>query len=210
MFPVKAKGLCNAHYARALKNGGDPGSSPIKPQNKEWGCSFGGCDKQRSSLGLCVGHYSQKRLGRELEPLRPHRNLSFRNEDGQRQCARCAQWVDPSNFHKSGNTSDRLGSHCRHCRQESKLLQNFKITEDEYQAMKSSQGGGCAICGCASSGIERLSVDHDHSCCPGKGLSCGKCVRGLLCADCNRAIGMMADDPLRLRAAASYLEKWGK
>lgn len=27
-------------------------------------------------------------------------------------------------------------------------------------------------------------VDHDHDCCPG-GWSCGRCVRGLICSECN-------------------------
>lgn len=33
-------------------------------------CSFDGCDRPSSSLGLCSGHYNQKRKGRELTVLR--------------------------------------------------------------------------------------------------------------------------------------------
>ncbi len=84
-------------------------------------------------------------------------------------------------------------------------LREFGITAQEYDAMLEAQGGGCAICGRteADSGA-RLHVDHDHSCCPGKG-SCGSCVRGLLCLGCNTALGGFRDDPVRIQRAADYL-----
>ena len=36
-------------------------------------------------------------------------------------------------------------------------------------------------------------MDHYHKCCPGK-TSCGKCVRGLLCGNCNTILGRQRDD----------------
>jgi hypothetical protein len=53
----------------------------------------------------------------------------------------------------------------------------------------------------------RACVDHDHACCPGA-KSCGKCVRSLLCASCNKGIAMFADEPQRLDAAAAYLRSF--
>lgn len=50
----------------------------------------------------------------------------------------------------------------------------------------------------------RLAVDHDHACCPGH-YSCGKCVRGLLCQDCNIAAGKLRDDPDVMLALAFYV-----
>lgn len=87
----------------------------------------------------------------------------------------------------------------------SRLRRQFDLTPEQYDAMLSSQNGGCAICG----GQERradprtgqayaLAVDHDHE--------TGR-VRGLLCSNCNRALGWLNDDPDRLRSAASYLER---
>ncbi len=43
----------------------------------------------------------------------------------------------------------------------------------------------------------KLMVDHDHT--------TGE-VRGLLCHNCNRAIGLLREDPERLRRAIEYLE----
>ena len=52
-----------------------------------------------------------------------------------------------------------------------------------------------------------LAVDHDHGCCPGE-RSCGKCVRGLVCRDCNAMLGLARDNADSLRRAASYLTDW--
>jgi Recombination endonuclease VII len=52
-----------------------------------------------------------------------------------------------------------------------------------------------------------LTVDHDHNCCPGQ-RSCGLCVRGLLCTQCNCAAGLLGDDSERAMALARYVERW--
>ena len=61
--------------------------------------------------------------------------------------------------------------------------------------MLKAQNGVCAICQ-QNPKDRRLAVDHDHR---------TMRVRGLLCNTCNRAIGQMGDDPVRLRRAAEYL-----
>lgn len=82
----------------------------------------------------------------------------------------------------------------------------FGITVERYEELLRDQDGGCAIClTVPAPAAPRLAVDHDHACCPGK-KSCGACVRGLLCGDCNRAIGLLRDDTEAIRRAASYLE----
>lgn len=52
-----------------------------------------------------------------------------------------------------------------------------------------------------------MHIDHDHSCCPGKG-SCGKCVRGILCRNCNVGLGFLKDSIPRLEDAISYLSSY--
>ncbi|WP_428832051.1 endonuclease domain-containing protein [Gordonia cholesterolivorans] len=69
-----------------------------------------------------------------------------------------------------------------------------------------SGSGVCAICGEPPSG-QRISVDHDHSCCPGN-RTCGCCIRELLCGKCNTLIGMADEDERRLEQAIAYLRRW--
>jgi len=71
----------------------------------------------------------------------------------------------------------------------------YGLTFSEYQAMLEKQGGVCAICG-ESKWKRCANIDHDHI--------TGK-VRGLLCGDCNRAIGLIRDNPKTALEMARYL-----
>lgn len=85
------------------------------------------------------------------------------------------------------------------------LMRTYKISSEDYEMMLSTQGGSCAFCDkTPEENGQKLAVDHDHACCPGR-TSCGKCVRGLLCADCNQSIGRMDDDIDRLQRAIDYI-----
>jgi hypothetical protein len=76
--------------------------------------------------------------------------------------------------------------------------------------MLTEQGGGCAICGAPekSEHFARLGVDHDHACCGERKRSCGRCVRGLLCTNCNTLLGLVADNVELLERAADYVRTW--
>jgi hypothetical protein len=91
-------------------------------------------------------------------------------------------------------------------------LRKFNLTTAGYDRMLAEQGGACAICRRPESRtvagkVTSLAVDHDQACCAGRGRSCGRCVRGLLCYQCNTAIGLLQDDPARLAAAIKYLQR---
>lgn len=81
-----------------------------------------------------------------------------------------------------------------------KIKSMYKLSREQYDAMVAQQGNACKICKKA----RPLHIDHDHSCCSGN-KSCGKCVRGLLCADCNRAIGMFLEDESIIQNALDYV-----
>ncbi|MHA7261938.1 endonuclease VII domain-containing protein [Arthrobacter sp. TMN-37] len=76
---------------------------------------------------------------------------------------------------------------------------------DGYETLLARQGGGCAICGSSlRADGARLSIDHDHRCCAGE-ASCGNCIRGILCPNCNRGLGLFQDQPDLLKKAIAYL-----
>jgi len=74
----------------------------------------------------------------------------------------------------------------------------YGITIELYDRMVIGQKGLCRICGKPETlSGKSLAVDHCHK----TGV-----IRGLLCAKCNKALGLLGEDPRRLRLAASYLE----
>lgn len=77
-----------------------------------------------------------------------------------------------------------------------KLKQKYGITEADYDRLVQLQFGVCAICGTAPSKGRRLVVDHCHV---------TSRVRGLLCANCNIALGMARDSMHLLLQMARYL-----
>lgn len=72
----------------------------------------------------------------------------------------------------------------------------YGVSAEQIKAMLEAQGYVCAICG-APPKRKALAVDHDHN--------TGR-VRAMLCHPCNGALGLMRDDPERLRKAIAYLE----
>lgn len=91
----------------------------------------------------------------------------------------------------------------RNMLKKSNLKRQYGISLEEYEEMFSSQGGKCKICFDYEKGIDprtelpfNLAVDHDHK--------TGR-IRGLLCANCNRAIGLFKDNPETILSAHNYL-----
>lgn len=82
-------------------------------------------------------------------------------------------------------------------------LKKYGLTIEEYDAILESQGGSCAIC----NKKENLQIDHDHSCCPTTANSCGNCIRGILCGNCNTMIANAKDSVKILNSAIDYLRR---
>lgn len=85
------------------------------------------------------------------------------------------------------------------------LKDKFDITIEEYDKMLENQGGKCAICGSeepSNNGRRKnFLVDHCHK---------TDKIRGLLCHNCNIALGLFKDDSNILLKAFAYLELFNK
>lgn len=89
----------------------------------------------------------------------------------------------------------------------SQRLANYGLAEHELQQRFLEQEKSCGLC-FAPLSYPNFHVDHDHACCPDKGRSCGKCIRGLLCPGCNLLLGHAGESIERLESAIRYLKKW--
>ena len=121
---------------------------------------------------------------------------------GTSKMCRCCQVEKPLNeyYYRKDNSSYR--TECKECVIERQRYKKLGVCNTEYDKMLVQQKGACDICKSKlnSSRYTKLSVDHDHH--------TGK-VRGLLCMQCNAAIGLMKESPIRLQNAIQYLKRHG-
>lgn len=177
--PHSAKGYCSGHWQQ-VKAG-----KPVKPlriqvRTKGIECSFGGCSNRTMATGYCVSHTRQLRLGKTLHPLR---------RPGNKPCPvrGCQRKAWPS-----------IGL----CERHQAGRKRYSLDLERYLSLVNSE-----VCSVCSGPMPVAHIDHDHSCCPEAG-SCGKCVRGAACQNCNIMLGMSGDNPETLMAASRYLTRW--
>jgi Recombination endonuclease VII len=130
------------------------------------------------------------------------RDRRYRQAHPDRVAARKSRWYHANKARV--RASKKEWTERNHIRvRDGYLRWRYGITLAEYEALLAEQGGGCAICGATDPGSNRryLFVDHDHS---------TDLIRGLLCANCNLALGKFRDDPSLLRKAADYLDGRGR
>lgn len=140
------------------------------------------------------GRYEGKRKFKPLKKTSTHR-----------ECRMCGELKEFADFSQKTKRPHSYCADCRRLRGLTSNLQRYGLTPEEYIVMEKTQGGVCACCGEPEREKKRLSVDHDHSCCPGL-YSCGKCIRGLLCTRCNKALGQFGDNVDLLENAVVYLK----
>lgn len=220
---IVARGYCGPCYHR-LRKRGTLERAYVQRVDR---CVAPGCDRPSFARNLCTRHYEGAKhplnhLWRLLRSRAPgqyppawDRFPAFLADVGERPSEGCQlrridgaapwskdnfRWLAPINPGADHMTRDARSAYQR----EWHLNRRFNLTGEEYSALLAEQNGGCAICGGKETHLSRngkpkdLSVDHDHE--------TGD-VRGLLCVNCNRALGYFEDSVVRLQAAISYLQR---
>lgn len=80
------------------------------------------------------------------------------------------------------------------------LRRTYGLKETDYERLLADQGGRCAICLRVEADCVKKFLCIDHI----KGTTL---IRGLLCSQCNSAIGLLNHDPELLRLAVAYLQR---
>jgi Recombination endonuclease VII len=126
-----------------------------------------------------------------------------------KRCPRCGLTKPLEAFPRNRANKDGRMGYCKPCHNQivrenraknhgsvrSAILKiRYGVSEVDIAWMRLQQGGKCAMC--RKSSPEH--VDHDHT---------TGAVRGLLCFNCNRALGYLGDDLELLYQLADYLEE---
>jgi hypothetical protein len=145
----------------------------------------------------CVAEYGAKYYRRRQEELGKTVHEKVDVPSGYKECRGCGEVKPHSEWHRNITASDGLATRCKPCRAAQSRAEYFRrsygITEAQRDEMIASQAGVCTICLKAPA----VHVDHCHE--------TGR-VRGVLCFNCNAAIGQLGDDPDTMRRAIAYLE----
>lgn len=127
-------------------------------------------------------------------------------------CKTCEVEKLVTEYQKDITKKDHLRPYCKECtsKRRKQLLSKETIRQrnleknfgkgalDVYKKLFEEQGGVCAICSTPENGrYSNLSIDHNHD---------TNEIRGLLCNNCNRGIGLLKDNPKLMRKAANYVE----
>jgi len=171
--------------------------------------------KAQKPVGEFYAYKNESGLVRFRPRCKSCHNKKWRNPNKPRRvwvkdrkfkhCARCDSTKPRNAFHvsKEGWIKSKYCKQCHSAQvQERRLKDSWGLTQQDFDKLLAEQGGGCAICGSSKSGTRkdgRLCVDHNHE--------TGQ-IRGLLCASCNRGIGLLGDSSKMLLTAYAYLKKW--
>lgn len=108
------------------------------------------------------------------------------------KCEKCKKLKHPAFIRRFGKDK-QIRHKCNNCILDDNLYSRYRLTKAEFNSMWFEQDGKCL--GCKES--TKLVVDHSHG---------TKKVRGLLCNDCNSALGFVKEQKRILLSLVRYLD----
>lgn len=114
-------------------------------------------------------------------------------EEGYKICKLCKSNLHIKEFYKNRINPDGLCKMCKICDR----IKKYKISKQEYLELKLKQNNCCAICKEPEKEDKCLYIDHCHK--------TGK-IRGLLCSQCNCALGNLKDNIETAENLIEYLK----
>lgn len=162
-------------------------------------CSVLGCDRPVKAKLLCTKHYEYHHRGATLGPdkskQREKKRHILTDVDAEKMTATCAVCGTVDIIGRSNRKSFECGPAKKASQRDYVFRRKYGITLEERDGLWLSQDRKCAICR-SDVTKEEAHTDHDHV----SGV-----VRGILCGDCNRGLGMFRDSIEFLGNAVRYL-----
>jgi len=175
-----------------------------------------------------AGNIKRDTLCKDCRSIVNQRFKKLYGVEGKKQCSQCGEYLNWDCFRKRrGSGHTYLHSSCKACNKfkwdkwveankehyqeikkkgqnlfhhEHKKYERQGITKEQYELVLKTQDGKCAICQKPPKCNHNLAMDHNHE---------TKEFRGLLCKECNRALGLFGDNIDILQNALNYLKERG-
>lgn len=126
----------------------------------------------------------------------------------RKKCSSCGKEKTLQRFYKDKRAKDGRMSMCKVCRgkkydrgdsrRDRNLKYRYGISIEEYDELLQQQKGACAICDKKyEKGSKQFHIDHCHD---------NGHIRGILCHDCNTALGKLGDSIDAIKKVLKYLK----
>lgn len=123
------------------------------------------------------------------KPLNDYYNFKAKKDGKSYRCKACDN-IAKDKWKAENPERVRESSRNRH------VKHLYGMTPEEYKELLEKQDSKCKICGTTDNKGKNFSIDHCHT---------TNKIRGLLCNQCNRGIGMLGDTSADLQKALDYL-----